>query len=81
MDSELIDDFNIDDIRFLIRATFDSVYIIEYIKLNGYELNGYELYDIDDYNRNMDHIKIMMNKKWFVENLTNEELNRINNIL
>ena len=74
MDSELIDDFNIDDIRFLIRATFDSVYIIEYIKLNGYEL-----YDIDDYNRNMDHIKIMMNKKWFVENLTNEELNRINN--
>lgn len=76
MDSELIDDFNIDDIRFLIRATFDSVYIIEYIKLNGYEL-----YDIDDYNRNIDHVKIMMNKKWFVENLTNEELNRINNIL
>lgn len=59
-----------------IKSSLDSVNLInkldEMIELNNDEL--------DTKNRNIEHLKIMMKKDWFINNLSKEQKENINKI-
>ena len=55
-----------------IKATFDSVKFIEALNLI-LELTEEEL---DAKNINIEHLRIMMKREWFIEHLTSEQRNR-----
>lgn len=60
-----------------VAAAFDSVNLIN--KLDGIEILTND--EIDTYNRNVEHLKIMMGKDWFVNALTAEQTTQINNLI
>jgi len=60
-----------------IKATFDSVKFIEALNLI-LELTEEEL---DAKNRNIEHLRIMMKREWFIEHLTSEQRKQIENII
>lgn len=53
-----------------ILAAFDSVDII----------NRNED-DVDTIERNVEHLRVMMSKDWFVDGLTEEQINQINSLI
>jgi len=59
-----------------ISATYDSVDLIN--KLNLLETKTEE--DLEKLKTNKKHIKIMLNKKWFIEALTTEQKTELKNI-
>lgn len=60
-----------------VSAAFDSVNLIN--KLDGIEILTND--EIDTYNRNVEHLKIMMGKDWFVTALTTSQKTKINNLI
>lgn len=60
-----------------VAAAFDSVNLIN--KLDGIEILTND--EIDTYNRNVEHLKIMMGKDWFSTALTVEQTEQINNLI
>lgn len=60
-----------------VSAAFDSVNLIN--KLDGIEILTND--EIDTYNRNVEHLKIMMGKEWFKSALTTSQKTKINNLI
>lgn len=60
-----------------VAAAFDSVNLIN--KLDGIEILTND--EIDTYNRNVEHLKIMMGKEWFIKALTTSQKTKINNLI
>lgn len=60
-----------------VSAAFDSVNLIN--KLDGIEILTND--EIDIYNRNVEHLKIMMGKDWFVKALTTVQKTKINSLI
>lgn len=60
-----------------ISAAFDSVNLIE--ELNLLETLTEE--EVDRKDRNIQHLKIMMEKEWFSSNLTSEQTSQINAVI
>lgn len=65
------------EIQKIINAAFDSVDVIN--KLN--QILQFTDEELDTKNRNVEHLKVMMSKEWFVEKLTNEQKVEIEKII
>ena len=60
-----------------VSVAFDSVNLIN--KLDGIEILTND--EIDTYNRNVEHLKIMMGKDWFVAALSSAQKTKINSLI
>ena len=64
------------EIQKSIDAAFDSVTLIN--ELKGKELDAEQS---NAYNRNVEHLKIMMAKQWFLDALTLDQITIINELI
>lgn len=72
-----MEDLTQEQIEKQVSAAFDSVNLIN--KLDGIEILTND--EIDTYNRNVEHLKIMMGKDWFVAALSTTQKNQINSLI
>lgn len=60
-----------------ISSAYDSVSLINYIKTK----ETVSEIEVEDIERNVEHLKIMMSKDWFFNELTSAQKNEINTII